>query len=1187
MANDRPLFDDEELPDWLKSGGVTHGGAAGQTADPQASGGDLPWLNERPSDSAALSAETPPWMEADTATQGAQAETTPPWMQDLAPAEAASTAPSSGVSPFGDVGEQDLDWSQPQAEEPVSRPPGFGGTGALPSRQDAPDEQDQAPESSGEAASWDNVPAQPLASGHPDDDLSWLQDASPAAEQPQQAEEPPATPKGIRRLPTQSAETPSAAPAQPTPAQPAAEQPAKPIRKLPKTETGTSQQVSQQPAASAAPRGPIKKLPPRPPDLSNMTYEEWERLQIANEQEAQSDPADKLLEQVPDWISGTGAPPPPPDSGAPGATGPEFMPDWFMGMDEQSQDAAPDWFRNADLSGTSLVGPETVQTPTAAPGASGAPGIPPAASAEDVPDWFKGAGVEGLDFNAMFGAQPAPTEPEPPSPPPPAPQPRASQTASQVPTEPPPQPRASQTASQVPVEPAPLPASEPEPATDWMSDLPDLDSLVGEPDQAAGGAAMPMDWLAEQSPEPAVEADLVDWMTTESAGGDVGAAATQAEPAQADIPSWMDELAPADQMPAQMPPMGAPPSSEPQPALEEDSGVPAWMRDMAPTEPAHVAPKSEPTPELDWLADVHETAMPTAPAAPTAQPTAASDADWLASVESTLAAPASPFSTDLGSSGNVDIDKLLSLTPSAPSAGPMVPVPREEQALGKVDDFDLDELLGPAPGEQQTAAEAIDLDELAAGLPSQDIGEEGPPRAGRLHRVPPAPAPAQEGPKAREELPEWIAEMRPSEAPVALRIGDLEVRLPERPQVRLTDQLRQLRDRARALTGEHAGEPAPEVGPLAGISGAIEAIPFAVDSPGTLAGAAPVITDLQARRVQIIQKVLASEEELLHQRAEAEDELAAQEAVARRRVRSGPKIDRLLITLFLAAIVVAPFFTGALNLVVPPDTTKLTDTQQNVASAIDSLPSGQPVLVAFEYGPTGSGELDDLARIVIRDIVKRGARPVIVSTNPSGAMHAQSLMASLGNNPEDLVLMQRTGKALTARQDYVLLRYLAGGAAGVRALVNAFQSLDVQRQVVFATDLQGKPTGLTDADLASLASNPAFVLTESAEDVRNWIEQYQVRSGQALPIVLLSSAGASAVAETYARSAPDKHIIGPLVGLRDSIVYRAVRQPQPRIQQLEMQRWQSVGLGLLLASVVILLGAAINLIRSLKRRERR
>jgi hypothetical protein len=92
---------------------------------------------------------------------------------------------------------------------------------------------------------------------------------------------------------------------------------------------------------------------------------------------------------------------------------------------------------------------------------------------------------------------------------------------------------------------------------------------------------------------------------------------------------------------------------------------------------------------------------------------------------------------------------------------------------------------------------------------------------------------------------------------------------------------------------------------------------------------------------------------------------------------------------------------------------------------------------------------------------------------------------------------------------------------------------------------------------------------------------------------LLSSASASATAEAYARSDTSNRIPGIMVGLRDALTYQAVRQAMPagaagdRARELVAQRWQSVGVSALLASAVIALGAVLNLIRALTRREPR
>src|SRR5262249_36103824 len=149
--------------------------------------------------------------------------------------------------------------------------------------------------------------------------------------------------------------------------------------------------------------GPIKKLPTKPqPDLSNMTYEEWERWQIQKEEEAKADPGDRLLEEIPDWFT-SGAPSvpnvPAADPSAP--AGAELMPEWFLGMEEKNNAPAPDWFSGVDLSATSLVGPETVQSTSATPPTEAPMQAMP--SSDDVPDWFKGEGnVADMDFQSMF-----------------------------------------------------------------------------------------------------------------------------------------------------------------------------------------------------------------------------------------------------------------------------------------------------------------------------------------------------------------------------------------------------------------------------------------------------------------------------------------------------------------------------------------------------------------------------------------------------------------------------------------------------------------------------------------------------------------------------------------------------------------------------------------------------------------
>ncbi len=870
------------------------------------------------------------------------------------------------------------------------------------------------------------------------------------------------------------------------------------------------QQAQTEPPKEAAPGGapkpptkPLKRLPsqdrppasgtPGAPDLSNMTFEEWERQQNPPEQPVeQVDEAEKLLEEVPDWIA-AGTPPPAPGSAPAGA---EFMPDWFMGMEERPKGEAPDWFANMDLTSAPLVGPETIQTPPAAPITPPAPAAPAATSAADeVPDWFKGdVGAGELDFNALFAAGVAPA----PSP--------APILIPETPV--------------TPAPPAPVPSPLTQPAEDTFGQM------------------------AQAPEEPA------------------------AVPAE-EIPDFLKETAPpappAPELPPAAPPKPSGMLSQMPAAPRAETGesnkageAPDWMRDITPVPATSVsAPQDTKVEDLDWMADLGELPSmgPAAPQAPTPFAGVGPDAD----------------------ASQIDIDSLLNL----PSSGTLeTPAPVSETALAPqqevdLETSDLDLLLGPAE-----AAAPGRIERLRSGA------------------VPAAPIEPGTESLPAESIPEWVADLKPTGEPIPIRIGDQVVRLEEKPVAPLNEAMRRLRERGKALRALAAQTPAATSGPLAGITNTLAAATDFVQSSTTPAVVKTVISDLQARRVEMVRSLLKLDEattkhpELDETPEQHADRLTGEAAEIQRKARSRPRLkpDRILITLLLALAIVAPFFTDAANLVSVPDAKGVTPTFESVTRAVGSLQSGQLVLVAFEYGPTAAGELDDLARVVLRDLFQRKARLVIVSTNPAGAMHARAFMSSLSGQLKIV-------PALAARKDYILLGYVPGGAAGVRTLASALQApageINLNQQLLFKTDIEGQPSGLSDTDIAVLRRAPAFVLTEGPEDVRNWAEQYRpispVEPTENMHVVLLSSVGASAVAASYVGA--DPHFVGPLVGLRDAMVYHAVRFPTETAatnadRKRAEQRWQSIGLAGWLAALVILVGAALNMVRDLTRRRR-
>jgi hypothetical protein len=491
------------------------------------------------------------------------------------------------------------------------------------------------------------------------------------------------------------------------------------------------------------------------------------------------------------------------------------------------------------------------------------------------------------------------------------------------------------------------------------------------------------------------------------------------------------------------------------------------------------------------------------------------------------------------------------------------------------DDTMLDEVLGPPSGAFKLGTGS--LENKPQSQPLALDRKSGLIQTGALRKLPARPtdnSPADIESADADELPDFIQEIRPADAPVEIKIGGMKIGVKEEAVSSLPESLQQLRERTKELRGAKEEGLTPEAGALAEIAGVLSpaALPEKVDSgiqtPKQVINAA---SDLQNKRVKLLQTIL-----------EVEDETApaAKKAGRPRRL----KLDRFLIATLLFVAILAPFITDQAAIMTPPDLTTLSAAQKSAFSTLDSLPNSGVVLVAFEYSPAATGELDDLTRAILRDLFKKNIRPVILSTNANSTLYAQSLLAVFSNAPAELTALNRT-TPLVSRKDYIVLRYLPAGASGVRAVYNALTQGGFEAQTQFATDLEGRLTNLTPADLASLANNPVIVLAETPDDVRNWAEQYRLGLGKMLFGV---SAAAETTARVYAETRPAT-VIGPLVGLRDSTVYRLTRQPptDPRQTMLISQRWQSTGLGALMAGVLILLGSLFGLIRALLQTRKR
>jgi hypothetical protein len=391
MPDDPKFFDDDNLiPDWLRGmgGGETEPEEEPPSAPPRQGAAAPPWETQSgaqppaPPGSAATAA---PWEahQGAPAPQAGAPSVTPPW----------GGAPSADQPP-------EFDWSfldQSQGPELTEAPPSPaqgeippGLTGELPWMAEPSGAAEEAPFTGSETGLTDELswltgqPEAPSAAQQAglsdqrftmDDLLSEFDDEAPA-------EPPPAAAPSLRdRLHAQA--SPDALP-------PADENDLDWLM-----DTGASETPSETPRTALRRIRPADEPPEQP-----LSYDEWEQQQIEQAREAQRTPEDRLLDEVPDWFDQVEAAP---EEGQAQPGGPEFVPDWFLGLEQQKTEEAPDWFQDMDYS------PDALAQPPAPPPERPAP----APMGDDLPDWFKGVGADlpEPDMDALVGQSQPPAAP--------------------------------------------------------------------------------------------------------------------------------------------------------------------------------------------------------------------------------------------------------------------------------------------------------------------------------------------------------------------------------------------------------------------------------------------------------------------------------------------------------------------------------------------------------------------------------------------------------------------------------------------------------------------------------------------------------------------------------------------------------------------------------------------------------
>ncbi len=277
--------------------------------------------------------------------------------------------------------------------------------------------------------------------------------------------------------------------------------------------------------------------------------------------------------------------------------------------------------------------------------------------------------------------------------------------------------------------------------------------------------------------------------------------------------------------------------------------------------------------------------------------------------------------------------------------------------------------------------------------------------------------------------------------------------------------------------------------------------------------------------------------------------------------RTRARVGRWLVYALLIALVAAPLLLDrpllSRRVSVGPGALALFE-------AIESLDSGSAALVAFDYDPSTSGEMDIVARAVVGHLMDQGARIIAVSLLPAGAATAQDLLDGLAQ--------EREGYRDAYGQSYANLGFVAGQAAGVRLLA---QSLETAAP----GDFYGTP--LSRVDVAEgLYSAQSFglviELTATSDSMRWWVEQAGAPLG--IPVAAGVSASVAPWAKTYFETEP-KLLVGLLGGVPDAAMYDAYLQGRDDLSGPFSARLDSLLAGHLLLICLILVGNGAFLLR--------
>ncbi len=696
-----------------------------------------------------------------------------------------------------------------------------------------------------------------------------------------------------------------------------------------------------------------------------------------------------------------------------------------------------------------------------------------------------------------------------------------------------------------PDEKSPLEPASPTPASVSGSEMPDWLARIRKrsneegnsrepesPSQPAAFRSSPGKDQPDESqaaPGGSEETDLPDWLASLGASGTFNESAapeeqktdsSAAEPVEEE-PDWLQRIRTRQQKEEGEPPLGVfTGEPAPEPESSEDTDIPDWLASIH--EPAGAnapfpeEPAAQPADLPEWLPKPESPATGEPVVEPfAAEPEAEPEApDWLAKLngqeveglptlyEPDQKEPAEELPSGLPAGDQIP-DWLAKLDSGAADKTPGAGVP----ALILDDESEVPQA---SQADETAGLEAADLNQLPEWI-SQVSAEDNGAAA-------PRPAEAESGSSlAPAQLPSWLEAMRPVESPASAvsPMGDLSAAV------------------------ERAG-------PLAGLRGVL---------PGDAS-----ITRLRKPAHFSIKLQIPEDEQTLVKRLE---EMLATESVARpqaaRQTISSQSLLRMFVAIVLFLSILAPMLYDRMYLnqkLLPlPVQERITPEIIDTNVQVGSLRVGAPVLLAFDYEPGFSAEIESASAAILDQLISRGAYLTLVSTSPTGPVLGERLMANINS------------KRASPYTNYTNLGYIPGGATGLVGFAER------PRQVMPYNLRSQDPWGSGPLAGFEKVSNFSMVMvfTENADTARNWIEQVQpYLAAERRPLIMVVSAQVEPLVRPYYEATP-RQVNGMIAGIAGGAAYESlIGRPG-----LARDDWDAFGGGLMAAGILIFAGMLI------------